>query len=191
MQKKQNSDVEFKSLLTEEEYNLLIDAFPNSKTDTQTNHYFDTPRFSLKALDASLRVRERNDYSLTYKRKKGYSIDVNTVEITKEDFEKIKETGVVHIESIANELANVIKDQKVYNFLSLSTFRTYLPYKEGVLNIDRSSYCDVIDYEVEYSSKSYHQGREIFINFINEYGIKYKKSDKKIKRAFTAYRNEL
>ena len=191
MQKKQNSDVEFKSLLSKEEYDLLIAAFPNSKTDLQTNHYFDTERFSLKALDASLRVRERNDYSLTYKRKRGYTDDVRTVIITKEDFDLIKETGKVHIPEIASELTNIVKDQKLINFLSLSTFRTYLPYKNGVLNIDKSTYCGVSDYEVEYSSKSYHQGREIFVNFINEYGIKYKKSDKKIKRAYAEYRNKM
>ena len=68
MQKKQNEEYEFKSLLTEEEYKFLIKQFPNSKTDLQTNHYFDTPRFSLKALDASLRVRERDDFSMVFKR---------------------------------------------------------------------------------------------------------------------------
>ena len=189
MQKKQNAEAEFKSLLTEEEYNYLIKQFPNAKTDLQTNHYFDTPRFSLKALDASLRVRERNDFSMTYKRQKGYSIDVKTCDITREDFDKIRETGVVHIEEIANDLANVIKDQKVFNFLSLSTFRTYLPYEDGVLNIDRSEYCGIVDYEIEYSSRSYHQGKDTFVKFINDYGIKYKKSDKKIKRAFNAYKS--
>jgi len=189
MQKKQNPDVEFKSLLTEEEYNFLIKEFPNAKTDLQTNHYFDTPRFSLKALDASLRVRERNDFSLTYKRKKGYSIDVKTVDITKEDLELMRETGVCHIQEVASELNNVIKEQKIINFLSLSTYRAYLPYKDGVLNIDKSEYCGIIDYEIEFSSKSYHQGKDTFVQFINEYGIKYKKSDKKIKRAFNAYKN--
>lgn len=189
MQKKQNPDVEFKSLLTKEEYNFLINEFPNAKSDFQTNHYFDTARFSLKALDASLRVRERNDFSLTYKRKKGYSIDVKTVDITKEDLEKMRETGICHIEEIAGDLQNVIKEQKIINFLSLSTFRTFLPYKDGVLNIDRTEYCGIVDYEVEFSSKSYHQGKDTFVQLINEYGIKYKKSDKKIKRAFNAYKN--
>lgn len=188
MQKTQNTDVEFKSLLTKEEYDFLMKEF-KGKTDFQTNHYFDTERFSLKALDASLRVRERNDFSLTYKRKKGYSTDVRTVEITKEQFEEIKKTGTVEIPEIADELSSVIKDQKIFNFLSLSTLRMYLPFEEGVLNIDKSEYCGITDYEVEYSSKSYHQGKDTFIKFINDYGIKYKKSDKKIKRAFNAYKD--
>jgi len=42
-------EVEFKTMLTEEEYNRLMKQFEGNKTDFQTNHYFDTPRFSLKA----------------------------------------------------------------------------------------------------------------------------------------------
>lgn len=65
-----NTEVEFKTLLSKEEYERLMELFKGNRTDFQTNHYFDTPRFSLKALDASLRVREREDLELTLKRKK-------------------------------------------------------------------------------------------------------------------------
>ena len=48
------TDVEFKSLLTEKEYEKLIEYFESqAKSDYQTNHYFDTKRFSLKALKRS------------------------------------------------------------------------------------------------------------------------------------------
>lgn len=178
------TEAEFKSLITKEEYERLLNLFEGSKSDFQTNHYFDTTRFSLKALDASVRVREREDFSLTYKRKKGYNIDVRTVLIDKEKFEEIKNTGVINIPEIQEELQKLIKDQKLVNFLSLSTFRTYLPYSNGILNIDKSEYLDTIDYEIEYSAKSYHQGKEEFIKLINDLKISYKKSDKKIKRAY-------
>ena len=75
------TDVEFKSLLTEKEYNKLLEYFTNAKSDFQTNHYFDTKRFSLKALNASLRVREREDFELTLKRKKGYNTDLKSITI--------------------------------------------------------------------------------------------------------------
>ena len=179
-----NTDVEFKSLLTKEEYDRLIKQFKGSKQDFQTNHYFDTVRFSLKALDVSVRVRERDDISLTYKRKKGYNIDVKTVVINQAKFEEIKKTGVIDIPEIADELYKLIKDQKLVNFMSLSTLRTYLPYSNGVLNIDKSTYLDTTDYEIEYSSKSYHQGKDEFIQLINDLNIAYKKSNKKIQRAY-------
>ena len=183
------TDVEFKSLLTENEYNKLLDFFTSAKSDFQTNHYFDTKRFSLKALNASLRVRERENFELTFKRKKGYSTDLKSVTITQEEFDNLKETGVVDKEELASDILNLIKDQKLVNFLSLSTLRYYVPYGNGILNIDKSEYVGITDYEIEYSSKNYHQGKADFIKIISEFGIQYKKSDKKIKRAYNALKN--
>lgn len=181
-----DTDVEFKSLLTETEYLKLLDYFNNSKSDVQTNHYFDTKRFSLKAINASLRVRERDNLELTLKRKKGYNIDIKSVEITKEEFDELVSTGVVTKEPLATDLQALIKDQKLVNFLSLKTLRYYVPYGNGILNIDKSEYLGICDYEMEYTGKSYHQGKIDFIKIISDFGIQYKKSEKKIKRAFNA-----
>ena len=185
MQKKQTSD--FKSLITKEDYERLIKQFKGKgKTDFQTNHYFDTARFSLKALDTSLRVRERDDddISLTYKRKKGYNMDVRTVQIDKDKFHEIRANGAVNIPEIDEELAKLIKDQKLINFLSLSTLRLALPYYSGTLAIDKSEYLGATDYEIEYSTESYHQGKDEFIKIIGDLNINYKKCDKKIQRAY-------
>lgn len=183
------TDVEFKSLLTEKEYNKLLEYFTNAKSDFQTNHYFDTKRFSLKALNASLRVREREDFELTLKRKKGYNTDLKSITISQEEFNELKETGVVTKEELVNDLTNLIKEQKLVNFLSLSTLRFYAPYGSGVINIDKSEYIGIVDYEIEFTGKSYHQGKADFIKIISDFGIQYKKSEKKIKRAFNALKN--
>ncbi len=183
------SEVEFKSLLTEKEYNKLLEHFTNAKSDFQTNHYFDTKRFSLKALNASLRVRQREGYELTFKRKKGYNTELKTIEISVDDFKEIRDTGVISREELANDITNLIKEQKLVNFLSLSTLRYYVPYGSGILNIDKSEYVGITDYEIEFTGKSYHQGKADFIQIISEFGIQYKKSEKKIKRAFNALKN--
>ncbi len=183
------TDVEFKSLLTETEYNKLLDFFVNAKSDFQTNHYFDTRRFSLKALNSSLRVRERENFELTFKRKKGYNTDLKSVPITEEEFKQLKESGIVTKEELIEDITSLIKDQKLVNFLSLSTLRYYVPYGNGILNIDKSEYVGITDYEIEYTGKNYHQSKADFIKIISEFGIQYKKSDKKIKRAFNALKN--
>ena len=180
--------VEFKSLLTPEEYERLFQMFTGNQTDVQTNHYFDTPRFSLKALDTSLRVKERESLELFMKRKKGYSINELSLPITREQLEEIRETGVIPFPEFQSELTPLIGDQKLINFLSLSTHRLFLQYKNGILFIDKSEYLGVIDYEIEYEATSYHQGKKEFIELINELNIHYKKSDKKLKRAFNAYK---
>lgn len=182
------TEVEFKSLLTQEEYERLMTKFQGNRTDLQTNHYFDTPRFSLKALDASLRVRERDSYELTLKKKKGYTIQEFTLPISKEIFEEIKQTGYIPESELKQELLPIIGEQKLNNFLSLSTLRMFFPYKKGILFIDKSTYLGVTDYELEYEAKNYHDGKKEFIALIGELQIQYKKSDKKIKRAFNAYK---
>lgn len=183
-----STEVEFKTLLTREEYERLMDKFKGNRTDLQTNHYFDTSRFSLKALDASLRVRERDTFELTLKKKKGYTIQEFSLPINEEVFNVIKETGYVPDSELKNELIPIIGEQKLNNFLSLSTFRMFFPYKKGILFIDKSTYLGVTDYELEYEAKNYHDGKKEFIQIIGELQIQYKKSEKKIKRAFNAYK---
>lgn len=183
-----NYEIEFKSLITEEEYNRLMEKFKGNKVDFQTNHYFDTARFSLKALDCSFRVRERDTFEITLKRKKGYSIQETNLPITKELFEDLKQTGYVHDDDLQEELLSLIGTQPLINFMSLSTLRMYFPYNNGVLFIDKSTYLGITDYELEYEAKSYHGGKKEFVEIISELGIQYRKADKKIKRAYNAYK---
>ena len=182
------TDVEFKTLLTKDEYKRLYEKFKQNGTDIQTNHYLDTTRFSLKATDASLRVRERQNLELTLKKKKGYSIQQFTFEITKEQFEEIKTTGILPECEIAHEVKNIIGEQKINNFMSLSTERMVFPYSKGYLFIDKSHYLGVVDFELQYVAKNYHNGKQEFIGIINELGIQYKKAEKKIKRAYNQLR---
>ena len=188
------TEVGFKSLLTLEEYNRLSDKFKGNRLDLQTNHYFDTSRFSLKALDISLRVRERESKEFTLKRKKGYSMTEITQEINDEEYKEMNDTGIIIVPEIQNDLNPIIGDQKIVRFLSLSTERTFLNYSNGLLLLDKNSYAfsvhgteysGFIDYEIEYLAKSYHQGKKEFIEIISELEIQYKKADKKIKRAYT------
>lgn len=181
-------EIEFKTLLTEKEYNRLMKQFAGNPTDLQTNHYFDTPRFSLKAHGVSLRVRERDNLEITLKQKKRYETLETTDQITKEQFEDFKNGGEIPSAEITTQLQPIVKNQRLVNFMSLSTLRMYFPYNKGVLFIDKSSYLGVVDYELEYEATSYYQGRQEFIEIIRELDIKYKKSDKKIKRAYNAYK---
>lgn len=183
-------EVEFKTLLTKEEYERLIEKFGDSHTDIQTNHYFDTPRFSLKALESSLRVRERDALELTLKKKKGYATQEYTLPITEEIFESIKANGEVPDSELKSELSPLIGSQKLINFLSLSTKRTYTQYKKGILFLDKSTFCGETDYELEYEARNYLDGKKEFIELINDLQIQYKKSEKKVQRAFKAYKSQ-
>lgn len=180
---------QFKTLLSLDEYIRLLKRFNGYTTDTQTNHYFDTTRFSLKALDASLRVRERDTLELTFKRKKGYTMQEITLPIDQDFFNQLKETGEIPEENeIKMQLVPLIGKQKLQNYISLSTTRIYLTYKSGLVLIDKSEYLNEIDYELSFLVSNYNEGKKEFIQLINELGITYTKSEKKIKRALKAYK---
>ena len=45
----QEFEIEFKNMVTEEEFQALCDVFSIESFTKQVNHYFETPHFSLKA----------------------------------------------------------------------------------------------------------------------------------------------
>ena len=179
---------QFKTLLTLDEYIKLLKRFNGYTTDVQTNHYFDTARFSLKALEASLRIRERESLEITFKRKKGYLQQNDTLPVDQDFFDELKETGVLPDIEIKNQLMSLIGDQKLINYISLSTTRIYLSYKSGLVLIDKSEYLNTIDYELSFLATNYNEGKKEFIQLISELGISYTKSEKKIVRALKAYK---
>ena len=100
---------EFKTMLTNEEHRTVMNHFGEHKANIQTNYYFDTTRFTLKASEIGLRVRKREnvDYEITCKRKKGYVAQVLNEFITKEQFYEFLETGIIPSENIRKDLEDI------------------------------------------------------------------------------------
>ena len=181
----------FKTLLSKTEYEKLSEMFRNKPSNLQTNYYFDTSRFTLKASKIGLRVRKRDKYELALKRKKGYALQEIDAELTEEEFNKFIETGIIPSEEINTALADIIKDQLVKNYMTLSTFRITFPYGKGVLAIDKCTYVDTTDYELEFTVNAYEEGKREFVELVKSFGITYKKSQAKIQRAYDALRRKI
>lgn len=185
-------EIEFKTLLTKEEYVKLCTKFQDCKRNLQINYYFDTSRFTLKATDIGLRIRmmDKDKYIITLKKKKGYALQEFNETIDNATFEEILKTGIIPVPEIQNELNDIIKGQLLVNYMSLSTYRISLPYKKGYLAIDKCKYVNKVDYELEYEAQTYEAGKREFIEIIREFGIAYKKSQPKIKRAYNALKSQ-
>ena len=181
--------ISFKTLLTKEEYDRLVLKFNTGSFDYQTNYYFDTDRFSLKAKNASLRIRKRDDLEVILKVPNKYRTEIYNEKITEDHFKEILKKEIVDLENITRPLVAIIGDQKVHNFISLATKRLIVKYQNGILFIDENKYFDKVDFDLEYITKSnFYEGRTEFVNVINDCHISYQKTDKKIKRAFNALR---
>lgn len=184
-------EIEFKTLLTREEYLRLCEMFADKRGNLQVNYYFDTPRFTLKATEVGLRVRKSDKYVITLKKKKGYALQEINETISEETFNQFLSTGIVPVEEIKVELDDIIKDQLLKNYMTLSTYRISFPYKKGIIAIDKCKYVDTVDYELEYEATSYEAGKREFVELVREFKVTYKKSQPKIKRAYDALKKKM
>ena len=85
-----------------------------------------------------------------------------------------------------NETREETVRQKIENFMSFSTKRIAFIYGNGVIFLDENTYLNVVDYELEYEAKTLHEGKEEFVQLVRDLQIKYRKTDKKIRRAYDA-----
>ena len=193
--KKEQKEVkaEFKTLLTKQEYERVKRSIPNIKGNTQIDYYFDTRFFILNASEIELRVKEKDGLVLRLERRKGYNLVRTEVPITKEQFDALLTTGEIPDEKIHQEIADIIKNQKIVNFMTLKTYRQTFLYKgnKGKISIDKCEYVDTVDYELEFEAPTRGQGKQDFIDIIKEYNITYKKSSLKLNRAYEALRKKL
>ena len=183
-------EVSYRTLLSKGEYARLAEMFKDKPSNLQTNYYFDTSRFTLKAAEVVLRVRQRDHYEVSLRRKKGYTqFEINN-SISEEEFNKFVTEGVIPSLEIQAEIGELIKGQKILNYMSLSTFRIFFPHKHGVLAIDKCEYLGETDYELEFQATTRDLGKKDFVETVKELGIIYKKGETKIKRAYNALKRQ-
>lgn len=191
---KQEIEIEFKNLLRKEEFNNLVTTFHlENSFISQTNHYFDTPTFSLKDANSALRIREKNStFTMTLKQPNDIGLLETHEKISEELANNIMISGYVFPESIITQLQTLqINVEELEYFGSLTTNRAEIPYKDGLLVLDHSTYHGVEDYEVEYEVADEEIGKQNFLSLLKENKIEIKKTDNKIKRFFNRRNNTI
>lgn len=173
-----NKEIEFKTFISEEKYNELIDKFGlDNNVFAQTNHYFDTDDTKLMEEKTVLRIRQKgNNYKITKKTRAEVGADETHILISKEKALEYLKNGFD---------ANVIGiPYFVHKIAELTTYRVSTPYKNGVLFFDKSVYYDKVDYEIEFEVDDDKEGYKEFVKFMEDFGIEYKESIRKSKRAY-------
>ncbi|CAH0344496.1 Putative triphosphatase YjbK [Bacillus sp. CECT 9360] len=190
----QHIEIEFKNLLYRDEFDKLMEHFNVSETDftTQLNHYFDTPLFELKDQKSALRIREKNErYELTLKQPAKDGLLETNLELTKKQADSmlkgtsLSESGIVRLIETMD-----ISPKSIQYFGTLQTSRAELPYKEGLLVLDHSTYLNKEDYEVEYEVSNKREGQEIFKNLLKNLNIPARTTENKIRRLYNAMVNK-
>ncbi|GGE71832.1 CYTH domain-containing protein [Priestia taiwanensis] len=190
---KQEIEIEFKNLVTKEEFELLTDTFSlHNSFISQTNYYFDTEALSLKDHGAALRIRvKKNTYTLTLKQPHDVGLFETHETLTKDEAMRIIDEGLIPNSTIASRIEALGISPSSLTYLGeLTTSRAETEYEGGVLVLDHSHYLSCNDYELEYEVTDEAAGYTSFISLLETYCIPKRKTDNKIKRFFLQKQKE-
>lgn len=183
----QELEIEFKNLLTAEEYYRLLTHFhiEQEQIVRQENHYFDTPEQHLKKAKSGLRIRILPSHiECTLKERSTENAYLETTDRLSDDAaaEMIQGTGF-HAPGVKERLLSIgVQPEQLQLFGTLATNRAVLEYEGGLLFLDHSFYLQCEDYEVEYEANDEQTGIDIFRRFLEDHRIEKRVAKKKIAR---------
>jgi len=174
-----NTEIEYKTLVTRDQFERLLSHFPAFKTVTQTNTYFDTQDRKLKAMKVACRIRVSDGSivaTVKHKVDQGvmeYDIDLEEFDATvfqRDEFRRLfEELGM-------NEDLIVVGVAK--------TVRSIVDEPLGELCFDRNTYRGITDYELEFEVKGDSvAGYRRFMEILELENIPYIPSISKMQRA--------
>jgi uncharacterized protein YjbK len=191
----QEIEIEFKNLLTEEEFHKVKAAFQIKDNDfiLQENHYFDTPQFSLKDLESALRIRKKaGQFVMTLKEPAKVGLLETHQSISEAEVAEMIKTGKIKDGQIAERLLHLgVDTASLAYFGTLATTRAEKMYRDGLLVLDHSSYLSVEDFELEYEVQDEETGKNDFADLLKKLDIPIRHTKNKIRRFYEQKYKEL
>lgn len=182
----QEIEIEFKNLVTQDEFEKLLKAFHIEKSyfKVQHNDYFDTPSFGLKAKGSALRIREKQGkFVLTLKEPGEIGLVETHQSLTDGQAQMGIKNGVLPQGEVLDTLCRLnISPNQLVHLGRLTTNRAEIPYNGGLLVFDHSLYGQKEDYELEFESTDAVIGEKVFLELLREFGIPKRPTQNKIQR---------
>lgn len=187
-----NNEIEFKQLLTESQYNVIHKTYFNEiEPFKQTNFYIDTPDFDLKDHKSALRIRVKDDYlEMTLK----IPAEVGLTEYNFETHVVPELNKTIPKQSLPSEIAEQLTkmDINLTELIILGSLKTERLEKEingNLLVLDKSTYLDFEDFELEYEVKDYDEGLIQFKSILEKFDMKHEIPANKVQRFFNRKSN--
>ncbi|MER2122675.1 MAG: CYTH domain-containing protein [Exiguobacterium indicum] len=181
---RQELEIEFKNLLSEQEYLSLFTHYASAKQPIwQANDYFDTPDFELRKKGAALRIREKKQgLILTLKQPHEEGLLETHVTLSSTEAEDLFKYGLIHSEEMNEQLKSFDLQGSLEHLGRLETERIETVLPEGLLVLDKSRYLGHTDYELEFEVSNFEQGQKDFERILSEHDIPQRKTKNKIVR---------
>ncbi|MGX7112868.1 CYTH domain-containing protein [Gemella cuniculi] len=187
-------EIEFKNLLTKEEYDKLFQTFELEKKEAtiNKNYYYDDANNSLKKANAALRIRHTNTKSEITLKIKGekQNIEIN-IPINKTTYPSEPVVLPIIPEEILTELIRLkVAIKTPMLFQKIETLRYEIELKTGLLALDKTTFKNnIVDYELEFETNNYDDGLKEFKKLLAKFSIIPRTAKPKIARA-VLYSNE-
>lgn len=183
----ENLEIEFKTLLSIEEFSRVIDYFQFKEEQffTQINYYFDSADFQLRKRRMGLRVRVLSDnaeITLKIPEKVGL-LEINDTLSVDEAKAIVESATLPTIGNVYNKLNQLGIDQSDLRLIgSLTTKRAEIKLPQGLLALDESWYNEQHDFELELEVNDATNGKKDFLFLLDTLTIKESPSPNKIQR---------
>ncbi|GAB6457492.1 CYTH domain-containing protein [Bacillus sp. BSL6] len=188
----QEIEIEFKNIVTEEEFHALCKSFSIEVFTKQVNHYFETPNFSLKEAGSALRIRHKGEtYTLTLKQPAEVGLLETHQVITADEARLMMETNTIIQGAVVDQLHTLQIPVSTLTYMgSLTTERAETLFEGGTLVFDHSFYYNHDDYEIEFEVQDEEAGKAAFIHLLKQHDIPIRHTNNKVKRFFLAKQNK-
>ncbi|WP_251137100.1 CYTH domain-containing protein [Exiguobacterium sp. H66] len=177
-------EIEFKNLLTADEYKQLMQVYgKQDETIWQANDYFDTPTFELRQHGAALRIRQKKEgLVLTLKEPKDDGLLETHVSLSEAEAEELFKYGLIQSDAMNEQLSRFNLTASLEHLGRLETTRFETTLKDGLLVLDQSHYLGVTDYELEFEVQAFEQGQLAFTQLLEKHQIPRRETKNKIVR---------
>ncbi|MGT2906504.1 CYTH domain-containing protein [Streptococcus dentiloxodontae] len=177
-------EIEYKTLLTKDEYNRLTVLFSHVAPVTQTNYYIDTPNSNMKAKKLSLRIRtlpSHGELTLKIPEKVGnmeYNVKLNLQEA--KQLTKTLDFPDCQIKTILLENGIILEELTILG--NLTTTRRECQTNIGLMALDVNVYANKKDYELELEVSDAEKGKADFKAFLERNSVDFKYAKSKVAR---------
>ena len=182
-----NLEIEAKAILTKADYDKLIAHFGSENIYKQVNYYIDSNKRDIVSKKCGLRIRIIGDENeLTLKVPSGDGkLEINQ-QISSKSLNLFISDYVFPNGEVKDYITAILGiDSTTLKCLGeLVTYRFDITKNDCVISIDKSQYHSITDYEVECEADSMDKAISELKEFLNKFGIEYKKSPKSKLRRF-------
>ena len=180
-------EIEFKNLLTKDQYDALYEEYnlSNSEEIINKNFYYDDADESFKNIEAALRIRYTNKKTEMTLKIKGETQNIEINVLLDDRYPKEPTVLPILPNEIISELERMnVKIKTPMLIQKIETLRHEVTLEEGLLVLDKTTFInDIVDYELEFETKDYESGLAAFEKLLEENNINKNPTKPKIARA--------